>query len=135
MKPNSILFSLVIASSLALSWGVLSFAEGTSENTPMSRTPSEDDLRNNLSLGAMEKEQKMIVDRLQISAPMELELENGIDPVAEAVENGFIVEATLEEVEAALAAAAATPELDDDQAALTLKHRGSYRYFFNGDGK
>ena len=129
MKPKSILFSLTIASSLALSWGILSFAEGTSENTPMSRTPGEDGQRNNLSLAAMEKEQKRIVDRLQISAPMELELENGVDPVLEAYRSGYIVDATLEEVEAAMKAAAATPELEDDKAALRLRHRGSYRFF------
>lgn len=129
MKPKSILFSLTIAASLALSWGILSFAEGTTENTPVAQTPSDDAMRPNLSLRAMEREQKRIVARLQISAPMEIELENGIDPVAEAYRSGYIVDATLEEVEAALKAAAATPELEDDKAALRLRHRGSYRFF------
>ncbi|MFK7849666.1 MAG: hypothetical protein AB8D78_01710 [Akkermansiaceae bacterium] len=43
-------------------------------------------------------------------------------------ESGFIIPATLEEVEAALKAAALTPETEDDKAALILKHRGSYRF-------
>jgi hypothetical protein len=60
---------------------------------------------------------------------MEQQLENGLDPVEEARENGFIIEATLEQVEAALAAAATTPDLEDDKRALDLKHRGSYRFY------
>jgi hypothetical protein len=35
----------------------------------------------------------------------------------------------LEEVENALAKAAATPDTDDDKQALILRHRGSYRFF------
>lgn len=66
--------------------------------------------------------------RVKISAPMEL-VEDGPDAIAEAVANGFIVEATLEEVEAALTAAAATLDEEDDKRALELRHRGSYRFF------
>lgn len=80
-------------------------------------------------IARMEEEQKRIADRLGMSAPMEIELVNGIDPVTEALNDGFIVEATLEEVEAALAKAAATPETTDDVEAYRLAHRGSYRYF------
>jgi len=55
----------------------------------------------------------------------------GVDIIKELSDSGVIVPATLEEVEAALAAAALTPETDDDKAALILKHRGSYRFFLN----
>lgn len=68
-------------------------------------------------------------DRVQMSAPMAIEIEAGVDPVLEAVSLGLIVEATLEQVETALAAAAATPDPEDDLRAIELKHRGSYRFF------
>ncbi len=70
-----------------------------------------------------------VQDRVQMSAPMAIETEAGIDPVVEAVNLGLIVDATLEQVEAALAAAAATSDPEDDLRALELKHRGSYRFF------
>lgn len=85
--------------------------------------------QNDAALKQMEKDQARVVARLGVSAPMELELENGIDPIQKAVENGFIIEVTLEEVESALAAAAATTDVEDDKYALMLLHRGSYRYF------
>lgn len=77
----------------------------------------------------MDHDVKEVQRRVNMAAPMELELENGVDPVAEAEKNGFIIEATLEQVEAALAAAAATPDTEDDKRALELRHRGSYRFF------
>lgn len=55
----------------------------------------------------------------------------GIDPVLKIYDSGFIISATLEEVEAALHAAAQTPETEDDTNALILMHRGSYRFFIN----
>lgn len=70
-----------------------------------------------------------VQDTVEMSAPMELEYEAGVDPVVEAYDLGVIVDVTLEQVEAALAAAALTPEIEDDQAALELKHRGTYRFF------
>ncbi len=70
-----------------------------------------------------------VQDRVGMSAPMEIVIEAGTDPVIEAVNDGLIVDASLEQVEAALAAAAATPDPEDDLRALELKHRGSYRFF------
>ena len=78
---------------------------------------------------AMEEDIQDVQERVHMAAPMEQRLENGVDPVEEARANGFIIEATLEQVEAALAAAAATPDLEDDKRALDLKHRGSYRFY------
>jgi hypothetical protein len=80
---------------------------------------------------AMEAAQEEILETLEISAPMELELEGGVDPVMEAMEKGFIIETTLEEVVAAIAAAEATPDPEDDIAAFKLKCRGSYRFFLD----
>jgi hypothetical protein len=78
---------------------------------------------------AMKEDIQDVQERVHMAAPMEQQLENGLDPVEEARENGFIIEATLEQVEAALAAAATTPDLEDDKRALDLKHRGSYRFY------
>ena len=57
--------------------------------------------------------------------------DTGID---EAYDAGIIVDATLEEVESALAAAATTPSKEDDIAALRLAHFGSYRFFQQSTG-
>lgn len=81
--------------------------------------------------GRMVSKQQDIIKRLGMSAPMELPEPGEVDFVAEAQANGWIVEATLEEVEAALKAAAATPSPDDDAAAMRLVHRGSYRFYLD----
>lgn len=80
---------------------------------------------------AMDAAKEEIEERLDITAPLELDLQNGVDPVIVAAEEGMIVEATIEQVEAALAAAAATPEPEDDIEAIILKCRGSYRFFLD----
>ncbi|GAA5129286.1 hypothetical protein JIN84_03180 [Luteolibacter yonseiensis] len=49
--------------------------------------------------------------------------------IAELYRSGWIIKATVEEVEAAIEAAAATPDLEDDRAAQVLAHRASCRYF------
>lgn len=131
MKTRSLV--AILAATAALSAWLLARPSAT----PASQTAREANIRSEAadsaelaaSIGRMEREQKRIAERLGMSAPMEVELINGVDPVMEALENGFIIEATLEEVEAALAKAAATPEIEDDIEALRLKHRGSYRYF------
>ncbi len=68
-----------------------------------------------------------------MAAPLDEELIDGVDPVVEQWESGYIIPATLQEVKAALAAAAATPDREDDIQALILKHRGSYRFFLGGN--
>jgi hypothetical protein len=87
----------------------------------------------------MRSQQEIISRRLGISAPLDAaettDPATGIDAIQELYDSGFIVPATLEEVEAALEAAAQTPEPEDDQAALILKHRGSYRFFLNQASK
>lgn len=81
-------------------------------------------------LEEMRRQQALIWERLHITAPMEAEDRNGVDPVEQSTREGLILPATIEQVEAALAAAAATPDEDDDQRALDLKQRGSYRFYF-----
>lgn len=81
----------------------------------------------------MKQQENRIIRRLGISAPIDvsetMDPATEIDTIRELYDSGFIVPATLEQVEAALQAAALTPEPEDDQAALILKHRGSYRFF------
>ena len=80
-------------------------------------------------IAKMDQDEREVEQRVRMSAPMELELENGVDPIAAAVKEGFIIEVSLENVEAAVAAAVLTPDPEDDQRALELMHRGSYRFF------
>jgi hypothetical protein len=84
---------------------------------------SEADLRNQLDLAASN-----IRSRVGMSSCLEVS-DEGDDSIEEAYRSGWMIEATLEEVEAALSAAAETPEVDDDIAAARLAHRGTYRYF------
>ncbi len=62
-------------------------------------------------------------------APL-LEVEGGDGHAVEEPDaDGWIVDVTLDEVVAALAAAAKTPGSEDDIVAKRMAHRGSYRYF------
>jgi len=83
----------------------------------------------------MNRKAEKVRSRLGIPAPMDASETTdpitGYDPMLELHQSGLIVPATLEEVEAALEAAAATPDPEDDRAALRIKHRGSYRFFLN----
>lgn len=83
----------------------------------------------------MKQQEKRIIERLGISAPLDADETTdpatGVDSIQELYDSGFIIPATLEQVEAALTAAALTPDPEDDKAALILKHRGSYRFFLN----
>ncbi len=125
---------LALSASAVIGWSAItrasqadqSAAGGTSPDATSSEAEAPVD---QARIDRMEAERKRIAERVGMSAPMEVELVNGKDPIREAVENGFIVEATLEEVEAALAAALRTSDLEDDIAAQRLKHQGSYRYF------
>ncbi len=73
--------------------------------------------------------EERVESALTITASMAVDETADIDPVAEAESFGLIIRVTLDEVKAALAAAAATPGKDDDAAALRLLHFGSYRYY------
>lgn len=70
--------------------------------------------------------------RLNMSSALEIlpEEENEENIPAKLLEEGWIVEASVEQVEAALKAAVATPETTDDIPAARLAHRASCRFFF-----
>lgn len=124
MNHRNLIVVIAISATSILGWSVrgapASEPDGSTESVKKEETGA---------IQRMKAEQKLISERLHITAPMEIEFVNGIDPVMEAYENGFIIEATLEQVEAALDAAANTPDEEDDLEALELKHRGSYRFF------
>lgn len=87
------------------------------------------DTEQTISLLELESAEQEVRSRLKISPSMDVQLENGVDPVEEARAMGLILEASIEEVEAALAAAQRTPDPADDIQALRLRHRGSYRFY------
>lgn len=91
--------------------------------------PDAENRNEDVNRAAMKEAVAEVYERVQMSAPMAVEIEAGVDPVEEAVDLGLIVEVSLEEVEAALAAAAATPDPQDDLVAMDLRHRGSYRFY------
>ncbi|MES2995810.1 MAG: hypothetical protein V4733_03275 [Verrucomicrobiota bacterium] len=67
---------------------------------------------------------------------MPVQLVAGVDPgmdaeIEEMRRTGWLVDVTVEEIEAVLQAAAATSEIEDDQAATELAHRASCRFFLN----
>ena len=73
--------------------------------------------------------------RRRLHMPVMLEVSDDPSEEAEIMElyrSGWIVEATVDEVEAAIDAAAATPEIEDDIAARILAHRASCRFFYKG---
>lgn len=82
-------------------------------------------------VAAMDRKQGEISRRVGMSSCLEISNAGGEDFVAMAQEKGLIVEVTLDEVEAALKAAAATPQREDDLAAMNLAHWGSYRFFLD----
>ncbi len=96
--------------------------EKTESSEPAADTPE-------VVAAKLDHDQKQVRDRVGIAALMEVDPDAGPDLVAEGVRSGYIIEVTLEEVEAALASAAATPDPEDDKRALDLRHRGSYRFF------
>jgi hypothetical protein len=123
MKSNHLYSTVAVLSVTIVSWNVLAGPSRTeSSETSIS-------LEKTASVLRMEAEQGRIAKRIGMSAPMEIVELDGSDPVDDLMKSGFIIEATLEQVEEALAAAAATPDPEDDKLALELAHRGSYRFY------
>ena len=107
----------------------LSIAVSAVEVAPQTKSSAGAAAAQQLKIDRMVSKQAEIIKRLGLSAPMEAPEAGEGDFVAEAVAQGIIVEVTLEEVVAAMDAAAATPSNKDDLAAMRLAHFGSYRYF------
>ncbi len=103
-----------------------SAAGGTSPDATSSKAePAADQAR----IARMDSEVNLIASRLGMSAPMEEDGQIAPGFIERAYAEGGIVDVTLEEVEAAIGAAAKTPGTGDDIDAQVLKHRGSYRFF------
>ena len=105
----------------AVAWSAIAIS------TEEPSTAEKNETRDRVAL--MDRKQAEISKRVGMSSCLEISDAGGEDFVATALEKGLIVEATLEEVEAALKAAAATPQREDDLAAMNLAHWGSYRFF------
>ena len=87
--------------------------------------------KNAALLVRMDAKKADILKRAGMAAPLELPEAGEEDFVAQAQAEGRIIEVTLDQVEAALKAAAATTSTIDDAAAMKLAHWGSYRFFLD----
>ena len=105
-------------------------ADSQAAASPDSPVATEEDA----AVARMEEQKAEIITRVGMSAPMELPEAGEEDFIEKAREEGWMIEVTLEEVEAALKAAAATPSHEDDIAAMRLAHRGSYRFYLDEQG-
>lgn len=137
MKKSLIFPTLAVIPILALStsaiigWSAVTRAETEPANTAVGDFAGamEESPANQARIAQMKYKKADIIERVGMSAPMELPEPGEHDFIAKAKEMGWIIDTTLEQVEAALKAAAATPSAEDDIAAMRLAHRGSYRFF------
>lgn len=130
MKSKQILLALACCGSLLFGLRLFALPEKTGEVSPdkseAASAAEAAEMRTKLDRAA-----KNVRDRLHMSAMIEVSDDPGEEAeIAELYRSGWIIEATVDEVEAALKAAAATPALEDDVAARCLAHRASCRYFF-----
>lgn len=79
-------------------------------------------------LEKIDEQTEIVSSRVGMPVLMELSSALEDDFVEKGIASGRIIDVTLEEVEAALQAAAQTEGVEDDIAAQLLKHRGSYRF-------
>ena len=107
---------------------------GLDDNNPPADAAREQ-RKNEQAKQRMRRRSQLIASRIGMASSFDAtettDPATGVDSIQELYDSGFIIPATLEEVEAALQAAASTPETEGDRAALILKHRGSYRFFIN----
>ena len=127
---------LALSASAIIAWSAFTRAETPSEiiggtlSVPGSVESSRPlDPAEEARVSRMEARINLIASRLGMAAPMEKGFPYEERMIARNLADGTIVEVTLEEVEAAVAAAATTPDTQDDIAAERLKHCGSYRFF------
>ncbi len=122
MKPRILKFIAASAIVAASAWTAMSLSANPAEVTNTKVSQAE-------ALAQMERDEAEIGSRLKMSAPMELYLVNGEDPIMEGVKNGMIIDVSLDKVEADLAAAAATSDRQDDMWASEQAHRAAFRFF------
>lgn len=119
MKSRTVaLISLTVAVT-TVTWSAIAFS---AEPSTVKKTDT---------AALMDSKKAEILKRVGMSAPMEQPEAGEEDFVAEAQKNGLIIEVSLEEVEAALKAAAATPSHEDDIVAMRLMQWGSYRFYLD----
>jgi hypothetical protein len=128
------LSSLVVLASSAAEFTMESNSANSLSENEERRAPR-DQRDDQAAIRRMDARKMEILSRVGMSAPLDAtettDPVTGVDSVQELYDSGFIIPATLEDVESALHAAAQTPEAEDDTAALILMHRGSYRFFTN----
>ena len=126
---------LALSASAVIAWSAITRASQTekpSEAVASDKDPSEEKVESpaeQARIARMDREKKRISERLGVSSPMEREFVNGKDILADVIASGYLIETTLDEVEAALKQASQTADLEDDKAALELMHRGTFRFF------
>ncbi len=130
MKPKILLFVSTVAFA-AFGVTVASHALPPLAGSTPAATGDDTAIQKADNHSRMEQKEEVIRQRVRMSAPMELPEEGEEDFVALAEKEGWIIEATLEEVETALSAAKATSSKEDDAAAARLAHWGSYRFYLD----
>jgi hypothetical protein len=123
---------LALSASAVIAWSAFSRAsqaDNASAKTNAPGKPISEAPADQARIARMEAEQKRLAERLRVSSPMEREIVNGKDLLADAVSSGYLIEVTAEQVEKALQDASLTATLEDDKAALDLLHRGTFRFF------
>lgn len=122
MKSHKVLLALMFSGEILFAQRVCALPDKTGEAS----VDKAAETRVKLDLAT-----KNVRERLHMSAMLEASDDPAEEAeIAELYRTGWIIEATVEQVEAALKAAAATPSLEDDVAARVLAHRASCRYFF-----
>ena len=131
MKSKSIL--LALACSGALLFGLRGFALPAITGETSTEKAGETSAEKTAEMRAkLDKAEKNVRDRLHMSAMLEVTDDAGVEQnMAYLHRSGWIINATVEDVEAARKAAAATPSLDDDKIAEELAHRASCRFFYS----
>ena len=123
---------LTLSASAVIGWSAITRAsqtDKTSEAMSSSHDPS--DKKSAAMRVKLDRASAKVRDRLHMSCMIEVSDDPAEEAeIAELFRSGWIIEATVEDVEAARQAATATPGLEDDAAAQALAHRASCRFFF-----
>lgn len=138
MKLKITILTTAFAGIICLAtWRVSANPEASNDlgqlNTPGNHDPASVEEADPAKIETRIKEQEGEVrDRLELPALIVDRGDRGEEAeILELYRSGWIINATVDEVDAALKAAEKTPELEDDVAARVLAHRASCRYFFS----
>ncbi len=134
MKSKKILFACACSGAILLGLRVFALpdkaGDASTDNAATIENATSTEMAAEMRV-KMDRAAANVRERLHMSAMLEVSDDSAEEAeIAELYRSGWIIEATVEEVEAALKAAAATPSLEDDIAAQILAHRASCRFFF-----